>query len=203
MGLLAGGLWLWEEDRPPVSENASQEPPDGTGPDRPDPGDASDAGDAGVPSERRSQRRPIPLRRPASAPERAKPEWEPPAGSVAFWVVEDEVEELTWEDAKQAVDDKVAEDVVPLIEECLDEWREADPSVEGEVKLGFTLDNFGLEKVEILDSSRDIPAGPVTCFATAVWDTGDWPMMTNGRLNYRVRLRFDESGLAAVPKGGG
>jgi len=106
---------------------------------------------------------------------------------------------LVWDDVKRIVQTKMEDEVLPEIEDCIQAWQEADPMVEGEVKLGFTLGNYGLDTVEILDASRDIPGGPMTCVGAAVWETTDWPVMTDGQMNYRVRLRFDESGVYSVP----
>ena len=106
--------------------------------------------------------KPTPIARPAHLGERRSQGSRAPPGALAFRIVDDEAEELVWDDVKRIVQTKMEDEVLPEIEDCIQAWQEADPMVEGEVKLGFTLGNYGLDTVEILDASRDIPGGPRT-----------------------------------------
>ena len=65
------------------------------------------------------------------------------------------------------------EEVVDSIEDCLHAWWMLDPALEGRVVLEFQLDATGLAEAGIRDHS-EVPMGPLTCFATALY-AADWP----------------------------
>lgn len=73
----------------------------------------------------------------------------------------------------EEIQDVVQGQVIEPVKECVLDWMELDPGLEGEVVVGFTLGPEGLMDVEIVDHS-DVPAGPLSCFASAVWEAG-WP----------------------------
>jgi len=58
------------------------------------------------------------------------------------------------------------------IEACIEDWSEVEPDMDGQVVVRFSLDADGLQEAWIGDV-EDVPAGPLTCFAAAVWEV-DW-----------------------------
>jgi hypothetical protein len=58
------------------------------------------------------------------------------------------------------------------IRACLDQWTGLDPARTPEVLLGFELDRSGLTR-SFVENADDIPFGPRTCLATAVYGL-DW-----------------------------
>ncbi len=111
-----------------------------------------------VPVPRPTARGPAEVR-DARVPDEAWPDHQPPppGGDVR----EEDVHEV------------VMGQVIRPLRECIDDWMTLDPALEGRVVLGITLGPGGLEQVEILDHS-EVPPGPLSCFASAVWEAG-WP----------------------------
>jgi len=87
--------------------------------------------------------------------------------------------------------DLVEEDV----EACIKAWTDADPSIQGKVLLGFQIGEDGLGKVWIQDY-EDVPRGPLTCFASAVYDV-DWSGMTDEGVE--ITVPFEYGGPDAGP----
>jgi len=83
-------------------------------------------------------------------------------------------------------------EVLDDIRACLAQWRALDPTLEGEVEIGFTLGAEGLEQAEIREHDG-VPIGPLTCFSAAVYDA-DWPVVPDGKLNVHYPVRIDEGG---------
>lgn len=69
------------------------------------------------------------------------------------------------------------EAVVPQVRDCLHQWWMIDPNLAGTVELEFVLDRQGLGEVEVLDHT-DVPVGPLSCFATALFDA-EWPQVAS------------------------
>lgn len=67
----------------------------------------------------------------------------------------------------------IREDVLDPLQECVTDWMEVDPGLEGRVVVGFTVGPEGLVDVEIVDHT-EVPPGPLACFSEALWDA-DWP----------------------------
>ncbi len=64
------------------------------------------------------------------------------------------------------------EDVRGDIAGCITDWLTVEPSIEGRVSVGFRINADGLQEAWIVDH-EDVPSGPLTCFATAVY-AADW-----------------------------
>jgi hypothetical protein len=81
------------------------------------------------------------------------------------------------------------EAVVPDVKNCLHAWWMIDPKLAGTLEVAFVLDQNGLGEVEILDHT-DVPMGPLSCFATALYDA-HWP-----RVDSEIRVvqpfRFEQ-----------
>lgn len=56
---------------------------------------------------------------------------------------------------------------------CLQDWGDADVLFTGRVTMGFALGPEGLGEVWI-DDLEDVPAGPLTCLSSAIWEA-PWP----------------------------
>ena len=80
------------------------------------------------------------------------------------------------------------EEVIDSIEDCLHAWWMLDPALEGRVVLEFQLDSTGLAEAGIRDHS-DVPLGPLTCFATALY-AADWPG-SEGETTVHYPVEFD------------
>jgi hypothetical protein len=89
----------------------------------------------------------------------------PGAGAADDLVPEEEI--------MQMLERIMEEEVVDSIEDCLHAWWMLDPALSGRVILEFKLDATGLAEAGIRDHS-DVPVGPLTCFATALY-AADWP----------------------------
>ena len=55
---------------------------------------------------------------------------------------------------------------------CIGDWAAVSPDIDGTVNVGFRIDADGLQEAWIVDY-EDVPAGPLSCFASAVYDA-DW-----------------------------
>ena len=75
------------------------------------------------------------------------------------------------------------------IEACLDDWREDDPELSGEVSMRFGVDANGLQEAWIEDHT-DVPLGPLSCFGTAVAAI-DWSGVTQEPVEISTRYAFD------------
>jgi hypothetical protein len=90
--------------------------------------------------------------------------------------------------------DLVEEDV----EECLARWGEVDPGVAGTVHLRFNIDPAGLHDVWLEDYT-EVPAGPLSCFASAVYSV-DWSSMTEKPIDISVPFDYDPADAAGSGK---
>jgi hypothetical protein len=62
------------------------------------------------------------------------------------------------------------------IGDCVEQWAEVEPAMQGRVTLAFQLDASGLQDAWI-EQHSDVPGGPLSCFATALY-SADWRGIT-------------------------
>lgn len=97
--------------------------------------------------------------------------------------------------ALQAV---VEEQVKDEIAACLESWAAVEPGLGGRVLLEFELGPTGLQGVSILDHSA-VPMGPLSCFASAIWEAR-WPAPEGGgSLTVTYPFVFDMGDDAEAP----
>lgn len=78
------------------------------------------------------------------------------------------------------------------IERCISDWAAVDPNLAGEVVIGFQFDKDGLTSAWVTDHS-DVPAGPRSCFAAAVYDI-DWSGLTDEPVEVTWPFSFSATG---------
>ena len=80
------------------------------------------------------------------------------------------------ESIAQTMRDSAIEDIM----DCLNAWWLLDPGIEGHVELEYVIDSTGLKEAAIVDHT-EVPFGPLTCFATALYRTR-WPASSEGEV---------------------
>lgn len=78
--------------------------------------------------------------------------------------------------------------VSDAIEQCLSDWSEALPELEGSVMVGFEIDQDGLQEAWIEDVDA-VPEGPLDCFGDAVHSL-DWAGVTENPLQITTRFEI-------------
>jgi len=92
----------------------------------------------------------------------------------------------------------VEEQVKDAIAACLESWAAVQPGLGGQVLLEFELGPEGLQTVSILDHS-EVPMGPLSCFASAIWEA-QWPAPEGGgTLTVTYPFVFDTGDGAGAP----
>jgi hypothetical protein len=79
-------------------------------------------------------------------------------------------------------------------EKCLENFSADDPSLKPGVRLGISLDPGGLQSVWIEDRV-DVPEGPLTCFANAVYQL-DWSGIIDRPAQITQRIRYQSPDAA-------
>lgn len=83
-------------------------------------------------------------------------------------------------DFEQDLKELLQTEVSDSVKECIEAWMELDPSLQGRVRLSFTLGPEGLEQADILDH-EGFGGGALTCFGTALYEV-EWPSPPDGTL---------------------
>jgi len=87
---------------------------------------------------------------------------------------------LEGEALRGALAKTMRDDATEDIMDCLNTWWLLDPGIEGRVELEYVIDASGLKEAAIVDHA-DVPFGPLSCFATALYRTA-WPGSSEGEV---------------------
>lgn len=72
---------------------------------------------------------------------------------------------------------------------CIGEWMALDPTLSAKVMLGFSLGPDGLQEAWV-DDHGEVPAGPLSCFAGAVYEE-DWSGIVTSPAEVTMEFVFD------------
>ena len=78
------------------------------------------------------------------------------------------------------------------IEDCLDQWRKTQVSLQGSLMLSIEIDAKGVKKAWV-DTDAGIPLGPQSCFSNAVYGI-DWSHMVDSPAKITRPYSFDQDG---------